>query len=200
MTTHAVVMICGPHHPKFSPDGSVLCHSFHQGTRCFSRIDHATMRARRDGAPLIVAGDANGGLDVQRYTDHARAYGVQAFSCVWDGVDPPASNTLLDVRMAIETLLQSSFLFQRFILVTDGWHIPRAMLLAMAESKRLCAQNGRALLDVSFDACAASWQPPEELLMREKAGAMAIAAGTYGQGQDLYTFGKPVLETRVRTG
>ncbi len=190
----AVVMICGPHHHKHDSEGRTLCTAFHQGTRCYARIDHATKLAKSGGRPLFVAGDANGGMDVDRYVDHARAYGVTVFPCVWTGKDPVASNTLLDLRMALTALLQSVGSPEGLVLVTDAWHMPRAYLLAFKESLRLCEQANRRQFVLRQSPCHQTWQPPEEMLARERQGTIAIADGTYGQTQDTYAFGKPVLE------
>ncbi len=199
MATHAVVMVCGPHHPKFTPDGVVLCTAFHQRTRCFSRLDHARRLAGYLESPLLVCGDANGGQDVDAYVAHARAHGIRALPIHWTG-EPRASNTLLDVRLALEALLQSSEMFEGCTLVTDEWHMPRAFLLAFLESLRLCKESGRLQYLLRHDACPPTWMPPAEMLARERAGVMAIADGTYGASADAYAFGKPILEVLSRTG
>ncbi len=200
MADHAVVMICGPHHPKFAPDGDALCTAFHQRTRCFSRLDHARKVAERLEAPLLVCGDANGGQDVDAYVTHARAYGLPVSALHWTGKDPKASNTLLDVRLALTAMLQSSEPFTGFTLVTDGWHMPRAYLLAFRESLRMCTESGRRQYVARFDACPQTWTPPDDMLARERAGVMGIADGTYGTTADAYVFGKPALEVLSRTG
>lgn len=200
MAAHAIVMICGPHHRKYDADGRQVCSAHHEGTRCFQRLHHAREIALFKNAPLFVCGDANGGADVDVYVRSAHAYGVAADGCYWTGKDPRASNTLIDVRMALEFLLRSSVEWEGFTLVTDGWHMPRAYLLAFKESLRLCTESGRRQYTIRPDACRSSWPPPAEMLLREQAGVLAIADGTYGQQEDTYLFGKPMLETLSRTG
>lgn len=190
-----IVMICGPHHLKrdASRDGYV-CPAEHEGTRCCSRIDHAIKVALAADAPLIVCGDANEGRDVRAFCERARRAGVRTV-CQAVRTDGP-SNTFHDLSMAarMATLDPEFAEVRTFRLVTDPWHMPRAAMMAEDVIRSACADAGVAPFDLKTSDVDPCWDPPPDMLQRERAGLLAFSEGTYKGG---HAAGKPMLEVKA---
>ncbi|GEM_PF-1579121 len=189
-----VVMICGPHHQK--EDGSrdgYTCSGTHDGTRCFSRVDAAVAEALRRKAPLVICGDANEGRDVRAFHTRADAWGVASITQLIHPDGP--SDTHRDLQMAVQLLLRDPEFAQvtRFVLVTDHWHMPRASMMAVDLIANVYVPAGRMLQFVPSGVHC--WEPPLDVLERERDGCADFAAGDYQSGR--HGYGKPALEKRA---
>ena len=128
MLRAVVVVLCGPH----APGGEVLFH----------RIDRAIRVATDHGVPLMIAGDGNGGEDVELFARRALASGVERVITIAQAL----STTLEDVCRVAHKLSESEY--ERVLqvcLVTDEWHMPRAVVML---ADRLKSERGA--LDVEI--------------------------------------------------
>ena len=170
--TDIVAMFCGPHE-----NGGVT----------FRRIDAAIDAAKRLRAPLMIAGDANDGNDLEVFAARASDQYVTYIRSLYD----PRANTLVDVELVINELMSPRYrTVQTIHLVTDWWHMPRAIVMLFWELRRRMPHRQFSIVTVNAE-CPA---PPERELERERQGIVDYLAGTYGCRPVDEPYGKPTQE------
>lgn len=175
-------MICGPHHDP-------PCPGFHEGTLCFSRLDHAIRQAHERNAVLLLAGDGNRGADVRRFYRHAYEKGTE--KCIVPLIyGKGIGSTLFDVQMALDFLTRQHQArpFENgveLILVTDPWHMERAAHMLAGELRNHAALRA----SIRTSDVEPFWNPPPEAIERERTGLLAYAAKKYQPTKDAW--GKP---------
>lgn len=124
----AIVVPAAPHYPN------------RQGKKqpWFGRIFRGIQIARELDAPLIIVGDANGGADVELFTQLASVSKVTAFTEL-NGTSNELKNTRGDMRAAARALQSHNELHDvdKLILVTCWYHCMRSTVElqhAMAET------------------------------------------------------------------
>jgi hypothetical protein len=95
-----------------------------------------------------VCGDSNEGKDVVALVGHAQAMGVFA-----EGVHKPHSNTSMDAESAVRYAAGKGATV--LYLVTDWWHLPRALVHARRVSREVFAGRVRIRPRPAF-----GWIPP----------------------------------------
>ena len=168
-SSHLILVFCGPH-DLTAPRGV--------RSPVYNRIDHGIRLALERDAPLVVLGDAFGGVDVAEFASRARAQGLNP-SRVYEYFREP-SNTRLEVTRTFAWLaVEHRFPSLRAVhFVTDGWHLPRVLAYAHGEVGRFLA--GRSLDLVGQAASGGVAMSPEQLeyeLEREARGIMDYLSG-----------------------
>ena len=155
----AVAMFCGPHDEGDQPP-----------TR---RIDAGIYHALRLNAPLFIAGDAFEGAEVRRFYARARATGVITTIQAYDS----RHCTLADAQaVGREILSRRLDRLERIHLVTDWWHMDRAMTMLEGELKK---GTGRTIQVVPESVM--NGPEPSQLVHRnERQGLADYRAGVYG--------------------
>ncbi len=171
-----VAMFCGPHE---------------KGKVSYRRIDAAIAAAREFGVPLLIAGDGNRGLDVQEFAVRAAQCGVEAVIPLYDA----QATTLADARLVSVFLSRQTgyTLVDTIHLVTDYWHMPRAM--AMLGTLMLEQMPDRRLTITCVNV--ETPQPSKEVLEREKKGIEDFIMGRYGRDVPIVQLGKPAHPASV---
>ncbi len=161
------------------------------------RIQHHRVRAGANlalqrGHPVLIAGDANNGRDLAEHEACARSLGVSSVFRAYD----PGGRTISDVRAAISFLLhglpETHELFRRIsgiCLVTDQWHVPRALAMLRGELHARLGSDHPYTLD-AFGVSGGE-PPTEEMLYGEERGLQDYLAGKYGPSP-CAPVGKPV--------
>lgn len=169
--------------PRRRDDGGIQHH----------RVQAGADLALKRGHPVLIAGDANNGLDLAEHEAYARRFGVPSVFRAYD----PGGRTISDVRAAISFLLyglpETHELFRRIsgiLLVTDQWHLPRALAMLQGELHARLGSDHPYTLD-AFGVSGGE-PPTEEMLRGEEQGLQDYLAGKYGPSP-YAPVGKPVL-------
>lgn len=162
MPTAAVVMFCGPHD---------------EGDRTPTRrIDHAISLAMHQGLPLFVAGDAFHGEEVRYFQQRASNAGVATAIRAFD----PRHCTLADAQAIGRIVLERHFdRLERLHLVTDWWHMERALIMLDLELKRILGRQIQVVPESIFTGPA----PGPLVHQNERQGLDDYLAGRYGSRQ-----------------
>ncbi|MBI5794567.1 YdcF family protein [Candidatus Uhrbacteria bacterium] len=159
MPTAAVVMFCGPH-----DEGSQT------PTR---RIDHAINLAIQSGLPLFIAGDAFSGDEVRRFQVRAWNAGVHTALQAFDS----RHCTLADAQAVGRVVLERHFdRLERLHLVTDWWHMERAVAMLAGELADILGRKILVMPESVFDGP----QPSQLVHNNERQGLEDYLAGRYG--------------------
>ncbi len=175
MKNAVVAMFCGPHN---------------EGTEFpYVRIDRSIAVALERGLPLLIAGDAHRGRDLEYFRDYAQGAGV--IEVVIEPLYDPRASTLADAQMVAEWLRghHAERGIQHVLLVTDLWHMFRAMIMLQGEiNKRLPVGTVQSIPAAAFGGP----RPPEDVILGEIKGARDYLDGTYGPDNRAYdSYGKP---------
>lgn len=94
------------------------------------RIDRAIDVAVSKHCPLIVAGDANGGQDIDQFIIRAKRFGVGAVLRAFNGHDRALKNTRGDARAIVRVMAEVPALanIDRITIVTCWYHAPRCLI------------------------------------------------------------------------
>ena len=160
MPISAVVMFCGPH-----DEGDKT------PTR---RIDHAINLAIRDDLPLFVAGDAFGGEEVDYFQMRASHAGVTVVIPAFD----PRRCTISDAQVVARQILEQRLERLAHIhLVTDWWHMDRALTMLECELARILGRR----IHVQPASVLTGPTPSSLVYENERHGLADYLAGRYGQ-------------------
>jgi len=174
MHNSVVAMFCGPHE---------------DGRPTSRRINAAIQTAMGLKAPLMIAGDANDGKDLELFAGraHRRSPALDVVK-LYD----ERANTLADVQILIEELREHRHRGVTTIyLVTDWWHMPRSFVMLALELQNLMPER-RFDIQIVNVRCP---EPPHEELLGERQGIMHYLAGTYGSHElTRKPYGKPAQE------
>ncbi len=101
----------------------------------YGRVDKAVDVAVAKHCPMIVAGDANGGKDLDRFFIRARRLGVGAVLRAFNGDDVMLKNTRGDARAIARVMAEvpALALVERVVIVTCWYHVPRAWIALRQE-------------------------------------------------------------------
>ena len=159
MPHSAVAMFCGPHDEGDQPP-----------TR---RIDGAISLALQMGAPLFIAGDAFEGAEVRRFCARAWAAGVITTIQAYDS----RHCTLADAQaVGREILLHRFDHLTRLYLVTDWWHMERAMAMLDGELQRIIGR----VIHVIPESVMLGPVPDQLVHQNERQGLEDYRSGIYG--------------------
>ncbi|KKW33057.1 MAG: hypothetical protein UY76_C0010G0014 [Candidatus Uhrbacteria bacterium GW2011_GWA2_52_8d] len=162
MPTAAVAMFCGPH-----DEGDQT------PTR---RIDQAIELAILKGLPLFVAGDAFNGDEVRRFQVRAWHAGVSVVIPAFD----PRHCTLADAQaVAVKIVEHRLTRLSHVQLVTDWWHMNRALTMLERELARILDRTIR----VQPISVLTGPTPSSLVHDNERQGLDDYLAGRYGQRQ-----------------
>ncbi len=170
-----VVVFCGPH----TDEGGVLFH----------RIDRAIRVCTGHGVPLLIAGDGNGGRDVELFTRRALEAGVE--SVIPLGVS--ISTTLDDADRVASKLQETEFVGVRQVcLVTDDWHMPRAVVML---ADRLKSVRGKMDVEIICENVSQGPPPPRWVTtFAEQRGLQDFISGRYTPARAVHpAWGKPAV-------
>ncbi len=172
MIHNVVAVFCGPH----NDDGSIS----------YARVDAAIEHALRHDLPLIVAGDGNCGSDVRHFISRAQAAGVLDTTGLYD----QGRCTLSDAQQVVGKVAE---MFPRrrvhMHLVTDWWHMSRAAIMLMGETRCACLED-LTIRCVNVEGPT----PTTNILRGEAQGVTDYLAGTYGERTAYEPWGKPASQ------
>ncbi len=170
-TQAVVVMMCGPPHEKEDERGT--CPAAHDGRRCYARVDHAVVVAKRENAALLVCGAASETEDVDAYVKRARAAGVEKVHPI---VDERFRGTLGLLEAAVDRVARYGDFADvtDLVLVTDEWHLTRAVVIAANVVVKTCVRLRRPLLAMRWEQTSPAWNAPPVLAAREGEKLMAF--------------------------
>lgn len=99
------------------------------------RVDRAIKLALKYDCQLVIAGDANGGKDLDIFVSRARNAGVKNVVRAFNGHDPLLKNTRGDARMIASAVNADDSICQ-ITIVTCWYHVPRAWVALRQELQR----------------------------------------------------------------
>lgn len=157
--TSAVAMFCGPHD---------------EGDRVVTRrIDRAIEIARCGDLPLFIAGDACGGEEVRAFQLRAWNAGVPTAVAAFDA----RSCTLADAQAIAQIVRAHAYReLERLHLVTDWWHMERALAMLEGELARIVRRRVVVVPESVFTGPA----PTRAVHDNERQGLVDYRAGIYG--------------------
>lgn len=169
-----VTMFCGPH-----DEGNDVPRR---------RIDKAVQVALAHQVPLLIAGDANRGKDINAFVAIAKSQGVRHVVGLYD----PAASTFSDAFcVARELKIRPEFgNVSRIYLVTDFWHMLRASIML----ERICLDHALQV-EIIHAPVTKGPVPPEVVLAGEQQGIEDFLAGRYGTRKAYDPYGKPALKS-----
>jgi hypothetical protein len=121
-----IVVVFTPPHYKNSDGFPVLW---------LGRINRAIRITNQQQCPVIIAGDANGGKDLERFFLHAKRNGVRAVVQAFNGNDPAFKNTRGDAKAIARVIGEVPALgrAREIVIVSCWYHIPRCWIALRQE-------------------------------------------------------------------
>ena len=176
MRRSIVVTLCGPHDDQTRKDGI-----------SFRRINRAIEVSLQHSVPIIIAGDAYNGADLQMYENEASCRGVSKCIRLYDA----RANTLADVQSVVRALKTDPEYCDGVLvhLVTDNWHMLRATTMLKIEALRRRLDLRITCVEIVQESL-----PPARVLEAERLGTLDFLEDHYGNRAPALSYGKPATQ------
>lgn len=176
MRRSIVMTLCGPHDDQTHKDGI-----------SFRRINRAIEVSLLHKLPIVIAGDANNGADLQMYENEACCRGVSKCIRLYDA----RANTLADVQSVVRALKTDPEFCDGVLvhLVTDNWHMLRASTMLKIEALRRRLDLRIECVEVVQESL-----PPTRVLEAERLGTLDYLEDHYGNRAPALSYGKPITQ------
>ncbi len=140
----------------------------------YGRCDHAVELQREFGGMLILAGDANGGSDLELFRARAIELGVNEDNIViaFNGHDRSLKNTRGDARASATKIVELEGI-DEVIVVTCWYHAPRALIALDIELQAL----GLVGVSVRTSVVEPNIEVTDEILANEMRGCCDYLMG-----------------------